>query len=193
MEDMSPDLGGLGQELRQLRKSRGLRIADLAARMQRSTGWISQVERGRSRVGYEDLAAFAHGFEISVSQLFRRGLGETVADDRVARQDDRRAIETGAAGIVADLLAADAEVGLEMYRSVVAGRAAARQSVRRKGLQMGYIESGRIDFWFDGKHRELAQGDSFRIKGESLDWLNPYPDPCTLIWVLAPLVRGDDG
>ncbi len=41
MEDMLPDLGGLGQELRQLRKSRGLRIADLAARMQRSTGWIN--------------------------------------------------------------------------------------------------------------------------------------------------------
>ncbi|WP_204280716.1 helix-turn-helix domain-containing protein, partial [Serratia marcescens] len=42
-------LANLGEEIRRLRRSRGLRVTELAARIDRSVGFVSQIERGLSK------------------------------------------------------------------------------------------------------------------------------------------------
>ena len=106
MSVMDEVRSGLGTDLRRLRKSKGLRIADLAALTNRSTGWISQVERGRSRLDYEDLKILAQAFELPLSQLFRRDGAVLAPEDTVLRADQRRALSADNSGAIGHQLAA---------------------------------------------------------------------------------------
>ncbi len=36
------------------------------------------------------------------------------------------------------------------------------------------------------KEFTVSAGDSFRIKGEAHRWANPFSEPCSIIWVIAP-------
>ena len=49
----------LARDIRALRKARGLTLAEIGARLGRSVGWLSQVERGLSIPSLGDLRAFA--------------------------------------------------------------------------------------------------------------------------------------
>ena len=60
----------LGADLRALRKARGLSLADLAASLKRSVGWLSQVERDLSEPSIDDLRMIAQHLGIPISMLF---------------------------------------------------------------------------------------------------------------------------
>ena len=49
----------LAQDIRALRKARGLTLAEAALKLGRSIGWLSQVERGISIPSIEDMRLFA--------------------------------------------------------------------------------------------------------------------------------------
>ena len=49
----------IGAEIRDLRKARGLTLEDLAGRIGRSVGYVSQVERGISPLTIPNLKAIA--------------------------------------------------------------------------------------------------------------------------------------
>ena len=49
----------LGQDLRVLRKRRGMTLVEVAEAMGRSVGWLSQVERNLSEPSLDELGEFA--------------------------------------------------------------------------------------------------------------------------------------
>ena len=49
----------VGTDLRALRKARGLTLSELALKVGRSVGWLSQIERGLSTPGIADLRRLA--------------------------------------------------------------------------------------------------------------------------------------
>ncbi|EPX84879.1 Cupin domain protein [Rubellimicrobium thermophilum DSM 16684] len=58
--------------------------------------------------------------------------------------------------------------------------------MQRPTQEVGYVESGRLDLTVAGRLHRLGPGDSFRLRGEPFQWANPHPEPCTVIWVIAP-------
>ena len=60
----------LGDDLRALRKTRGLTLTDVATRLDCSIGWLSQVERGQSNAGIDTLKDLAALYEVPVSLFF---------------------------------------------------------------------------------------------------------------------------
>jgi transcriptional regulator with XRE-family HTH domain len=66
----SGESGSIGAILRTLRKSRGLTLADLSLAIERSQGWISQVERGLSDISLTDLRRFAEVFDVPIGLFF---------------------------------------------------------------------------------------------------------------------------
>ncbi|MEL2319329.1 helix-turn-helix transcriptional regulator, partial [Klebsiella pneumoniae] len=54
-------LDQVGEEIRRLRRSRGMAIRDLAEKIDRSVGLVSQIERGISRPSLKDLYAISVG------------------------------------------------------------------------------------------------------------------------------------
>ena len=50
---------GVGADLRAVRKARGLTLTELAHRVGRSIGWLSQIERNLRAPGIDDLRRLA--------------------------------------------------------------------------------------------------------------------------------------
>ncbi|MEM8592690.1 MAG: helix-turn-helix domain-containing protein [Pseudomonadota bacterium] len=178
----------LGADLRALRKARGLTLQGLAARLGRSVGWLSQVERDLSEPSVSDLRQLAAALDVSVSSLFRTDA--TTADDAgyVVRASARRPIGSREAGLVEELLSPDLTDDFEMLRSVFEPGAALAIPVRRPTQEVGYLMEGKLDLWIAGGLHKLETGDSFRVRGEPFRWANPYDETCVVIWVIAPPV-----
>ncbi len=186
MRDEFPDKDRtLGADLRALRLSRGLTLSVLASRLGRSVGWLSQVERDISQPDVADLRQIAAALDVSLSSLFRVAAAPD-EQGHIVRSSARRPIGSREAGLVEELLSPDLTDAFEMVRSTFEPGARLATPVVRPTQEVGYIVSGRIDLTIAGRLYHLREGDSFRIRGEPFSWMNPYPDPCVAIWVIAP-------
>jgi transcriptional regulator with XRE-family HTH domain len=178
----------LGADLRALRKARGLTLSDLATTLGRSVGWLSQVERDKSEPSISDLRQMAKVLDVSVSSLFRQDATPVDEQGYIVRVNTRRPIGSREAGLVEELLSPDLTDDFEMLHSTFEPGAKLDEPNSRPTQEVGYIISGRLDLEISNRHFSLKTGDSFRIRGERYRWSNPYPDPCKVIWVIAPPV-----
>jgi len=177
----------LGADIRALRKARGLTLSDLAERLGKSVGWLSQVERDISEPSIDDLRLLASQLDVSMSSLFRTkaAAGE---EGYVVRKDARRPIGSREAGLVEELLSPDLTDDFEVVHSTFEPNAERRVDTSRPTQEVGYIVSGKLELWIKDQKFHLKPGDSFRIRGETYRWRNPHSEPCVAIWVIAPPV-----
>ncbi|MEL6572740.1 MAG: helix-turn-helix domain-containing protein [Pseudomonadota bacterium] len=185
--DIPPHTRTLGADLRALRKARGLTLAALAVKLEKSVGWVSQVERDISAPSMADLRGFAEILDVSVSSLFRTAAapGE---EGLIVRADARRPLGARVAGSTEQLLSPDLTDDFEMIHTVFEPHAALMEPVARPTQEVGYVVSGQLDLTINGDKFHMNAGDSFRIRGQSYTWANPHDDPCLVIWVIAPPV-----
>ena len=184
---MPNDAETLGADLRALRRARGLTLQDMAQALGRSVGWLSQVERGMSEPGVTDLRHIARHLDVSVSSLFRVNAVEG-EEGYVVCGGAHRPIGSREAGLVESLLSPDLTDDFEMVHSTFEAGSEIAEPVTRPTQEVGYILSGKLDLWIDGRDFSLHAGDSFRVRGEPFRWMNPYTEPCVAIWVIAPPV-----
>ena len=104
------------------------------------------------------------------------------------RADGRRAIGKQDGGLVETLVSPDLTDDFEVIHSIFAPGAALGRPVARPTTEVGYLVSGRLDLWIEDGAFTVAAGDSFRIRGDSYRWANPYDAPAVAIWVISPPV-----
>lgn len=178
----------LGRDLRALRKARGLTLQDLGQALDRSVGWLSQVERDLSEPSVTDLRHIAAALDVSVSSLFRADATLAAEAGHIVRKGARRPIGSRTAGLVEELLSPDLTDDFEVVHSTFEPQSEIAEPVKRPTQEVGYVISGKLDIEIAGKGFSLNAGDSFRIKGEPMRWMNPYAAPAVVIWVIAPPV-----
>jgi len=178
----------LGADLRAIRKARGVTLADLAERLGRSVGWLSQVERDLSDPSITDLRHIAAQLDVSVSMLFTHASVPSKEAGYVVRHGSRRRIGSRETGLVEELLSPDLTDEFEVVHSTFEPHSEIGEAVARPTQEVGYLVSGRLDLWIAGRKFTILPGDSFRIKGEMHRWSNPYDEPAVAIWVIAPPV-----
>lgn len=183
-----PQSGTLGADLRALRKARGVTLARLAASLGRSVGWLSQVERDLSEPSITDLRHIARALDVPVSLLFGQAEAPAEETGHIVRRAARRRIGSGTAGLVEELLSPDLTDDFEMVHSTFEPRSRIGEVVTRPTQEVGYLISGRLDLVISGRRFSVGPGDSFRIRGEPFEWINPYDEPAVAIWVIAPPV-----
>ena len=189
MHHDTPDQPGtLGADLRALRKARGLTLVDVAERMNRSVGWLSQVERDKSQLSIADLRRLASMYEVSVSMLFRHAAAPAHEAGHVVRHTARRPIGATIDGLTEELLSPDLTDDFEMVHSTFAPGSRLDEAVERPTQEVAWQVSGRLDVEIAGRTHSIGPGDSFRIRGEPFRWANPYDQPAVAIWVIAPPV-----
>ena len=183
-----PRAAGVGADLRAIRKARGWTLNDLACRVGRSLGWLSQVERGLTEPTIRDLRRLADALGQPLSLFF----GSPPAPDHergyVVRWDARRGLGSAEEGLTEMLLSPDLGGSFEIVRSVFDPGAELREFVSRPTEEAGYLISGRLDIWIGERHFELNPGDSFRFEREPYRWHNRGTEPAIAIWVIAPPV-----
>ncbi|MDU9003009.1 helix-turn-helix domain-containing protein [Sedimentitalea todarodis] len=178
----------LGADLRALRKVRGITLAELAESLGRSVGWLSQVERDLSDPSVTDLRHIAARLGVPVSMLFAHAPAPADESGYIVRTGARRPIGSSPAGLVEELLSPDLTDDFEMVHSTFEPHSRIGEVVTRATQEVGYLVSGKLDLVISGRHFTIDPGDSFRIRGEPFEWINPYDDPAVAIWVIAPPV-----
>ena len=185
MADVSSRIGG---DLRALRKARGLTLMELAQKVGRSVGWLSQIERNLSTPGIDDLRRLAGALDQPMSLFF--GAPEAPEGERghIVRADNWRNLGTSEARLVEQLLSPDLGGSFEIVRSVFAPGAELPEMNTRPTEEAGYIISGQLELQVGERTFLLNPGDSFRFRREPHRWRNPGSEPCIAIWVIAPPV-----
>lgn len=178
----------LGADLRALRRTRGLTLQHLADRLNRSVGWLSQVERDLSDPSITDLRHLAEALDVSVSMLARHEAATGPEEGRIVRQGTRRPIGSRVTGLVEELLSPDLTDDFEMVHSTFEAQSEIGETVTRPTQEVGYLLSGKLDLIMGEDRFTIHPGDSFRIRGEPFRWANPYDEAAVAIWVIAPPV-----
>jgi transcriptional regulator with XRE-family HTH domain len=174
----------LGADIRAIRTAKSVRLMALAQKLGRSVGWLSQVERDLSQPSFEDLRDIADALDVPVSLFF----GEPTApeDERglIVRHNQRRKIGSRE-GLTETLISPDLTDNFEVVHSVFAP-GASNQITQRATQEIGYILSGTLHIWIDGKDFTVTDGDSFRIRNQPYRWHNTTKTPVVALWVISP-------
>jgi len=182
------DLETLGADIRALRKSRDLTLVDMAERLGRSVGWLSQVERDKSEPTISDLRQIGEVLGVPMSMLFGHASVPAGEQGYVVRAGARRPMGGSTEGLIEELLSPDLTDDFEMVHSTFQPQSEMQVPANRPTQEVGYIISGRLDLRIGDRSFSVGPGDSFRIRGEEYQWSNPHDAPCVAIWVIAPPV-----
>ncbi|AZV78062.1 XRE family transcriptional regulator [Parasedimentitalea marina] len=188
MNSQAPLTASLGADIRALRKTRGLTLNDMATRLDRSVGWLSQVERDLSEPTISDLRQIAGCLDVPMSMLFGHTNAPHNEQGYVVRAGARRPIGASEEGLIEELLSPDLTDDFEMVHSTFQAHSKMQTPADRPTQEVGYIISGQLDLVIGGRAFTVGAGDSFRIRHEPYQWANPYAEPAVAIWVIAPPV-----
>ncbi|MCF6320171.1 MAG: XRE family transcriptional regulator [Rhizobiaceae bacterium] len=178
----------LGNDIRALRKSRGLTLIEFGEQLGRSVGFISQLERGISEPSISDLRKIAALFGVPISLFFGQNEGDPAEHGFIVRAGSRRKLGGEGSALVEELLSPDLGGSFEIIRSEFAPGAERTRLLTRDTQEAGYIVSGNLDLEIDGKWFELGPGDSFRFNAVPMRWRNKGSTKAVAIWVISPPV-----
>ena len=185
MPDDMQVVASLGADIRSLRKARKLTLVALADALDRSVGWLSQVERGKSKPRMADLLRMAEVLDVSINSFLKTGASEG-EEGLIVRAASRRPIGNRTKGLVEGLLSPDLTDDFEVIHSSFAPHSALEEPLTRPTQEVCFVIRGRFEIWIDDQHFRLVAGDSFRLRGQSFRWANPYDETCDIVWVMAP-------
>ncbi|MGB0412444.1 MAG: helix-turn-helix domain-containing protein [Pikeienuella sp.] len=180
--------GGVGADLRALRKSRGVKLADLAEATGRSIGWLSQVERGLSVPTINDLRLLAEKLDAPLSLFFGDQSAPREERGYIVRGSAGRSLGAPEGGLTEMLLSPDLGGAFEIVRSVFDPGAQIDAPQQRPTEEAGYLVTGELMLWIGDQMFHLHAGDAFRFRGEPYRWRNPGEAEAVVIWVIAPPV-----
>ena len=183
--DFRQSSGQIGNDIRALRQGRHWTLSDLAGRLNRSVGWLSQVERGTSEPTLADIRIIAELFSLPVSFFFSHS-EPSDESSYIVRAETRRKMRDDDKQLTEELLSPDLGGSFELVRSVFAPGAASAGVVNRPTEEAGYIIKGRLEMTIAGKVYDLGPGDSFAFAGEDFSWANRGTEDAVVIWVIAP-------
>ena len=179
----------IGADIRDLRKARGLTLEDLAAKIGRSVGYVSQVERGISPLTIPNLKAIAGILGVGVNWFFR---GETSHDpqekDIIVRKDNRPRLTFPGTGVSEELLSPKLNGMFEMILGTFKpGAETGDAKYAQTGEEGGMVITGELELIIDGVSHHLKAGDAFSFPlSAPHKSRNPTNQETTVLWVVAP-------
>lgn len=177
----------VGDDIRSLRKSRGLTLTQLAEKVARSVGWLSQVERGQTTPSVRDLGSVAETLGVNISFFFRSAGRAAEERGLVLRAEDRTSIGSNESGLLEELLSPSLSGSFEMIRSTFAPRSSSGGARRaRQKEDGGVLISGSLTLIVGGTEMLLKAGDSFQFSDMEYAWRNDTDEPAVAIWVISP-------
>lgn len=179
----------IGRQIRELRRSRGIKLSDLATKVNRSIGNISEIERGLSPLTITVLQDIAEALGVTISWFFSgNAVAPTHERDLVVRKGNRRSINFAGAGTTEELLSPSLESRFIVIETTFSPGSGTGEKHRvRKGEEAGVVISGQLELNVEGQVYLLEAGDSFSLKGEGSHLCrNPGETDTVVMWVISP-------
>ena len=182
------DTTGIGQQIRDLRKARGITLEALARQIDKSTAWVSLVERNRTELSISSLKGIAEALGMQISWFFQ-AQGETPERERpyIVRRDNRRQLALHSTGMHEELLSPGLNGESELVMTTFQPGASGGETVERDAEECGLVLEGRLGLSIGDEEFELGAGDSFTIpRGSAHRSWNPGEQTTRVVWVITP-------
>lgn len=180
----------IGQQIRDLRKAKGITLSTMAQKIGRSVGYLSQIERGVSALPIPLLQSVSEILDVNITWFFHSDAEQPLHElGHVVRAGSRRQIDFSGTGIHEELLSPSLSGELLMILSTFSPQVATDHEVRkRKGEEAGYLRAGQLELTIGEKKFHLHEGDSFSITGDDPHSIkNPSgTEDAVVVWVITP-------
>src|SRR5579883_261828 len=177
----------VGRQIRELRRVKRMSLQQLSSAVGVSVGYLSQVERDRSKLPLGVLRRICDVLGIQVSWFFQQAAPEIESERGiVVRQVNRRLLSFTATKIREELLSPNLSGPLELMMSTWEPGADSGE-LEHEGVEAGVILSGRLELYVDDRCFLLEAGDSFSFKSTDRHRTrNPTEQTTTAVWVVTP-------
>lgn len=179
----------LGRKMRQIRKSRGLSLQNVAQRAGLSVGLISQIERGLTSPSIRSLRQLGFALDVPVEQFFSQTEPPNAYEEgHIVRPRHRRVLNLSHTGITTELISPDSGGALQMFiANIEPGGTSGPEFDVHEGEEAGLVLAGRLELWLGDKHYLLEEGDSFRFSSQTPHrYGNPGIMTSRIQWVITP-------
>ncbi|MBT4889173.1 MAG: helix-turn-helix transcriptional regulator [Rhodospirillales bacterium] len=179
----------VGDQIRDLRKAQNLTITDLAEKLGRSVGYISQIERNISPVAIDRLKEIAEAMGVQISWFFQgRTEGPEEERDMIVRRGNRRHLTFTGSGLREELLSPNLSGDFEMIMTTYEPQATTGEELYARPCQeAALVIEGRLQVWIGERTFILEEGDTMTFNGlEPHSSANPDDTPARVVWVMSP-------
>lgn len=175
----------IGPRLREIRKERGLTLADVARGTGLTKGFISLLERNEAAPSVATLLRICEFLDIRVGSLFDEEVSTSVVR-RAKRGEDL----FGGFGITDMLLTPPDQRFLEMIESEIdpGGKSGDEPHSFNADAEVIFILRGMLDVTSGHEHFRLRRGDALTLAPrEPHAWVNPSKtQTATVLWIITP-------
>ena len=196
--DLDNPLDNLGDEIRQLRKVRGITLEQMVERTGKSLGFLSQVERNLTRPSVAALQDISEALGVHIGWFFPADSAEQPESERpyVVRAANRRRLSYSALsgteylGLTDHLLSThlNGELALGISR-YAPGASTGDDPYDHRGEEAGLVLEGTLELTIDDKVFLLEPGDSFSFASSHPHrFANPSGEQDTVVvWANTPI------
>lgn len=150
-----------GSMIRKARKSRKMRLADLAEKTRLSVSFLSQVERGMINPSINSLRKIALALDTTLSSFFDE---PQLNNGPVVRKEDRRVLIQKDSRLTYQLLSSDRDHRIEfLLTRLEVGASSASSPMAHKGDEAALVLQGGCTFELGNDRYNLREGDSIYI------------------------------
>ncbi|MBM7062655.1 helix-turn-helix transcriptional regulator [Pseudomonas sp. UL073] len=184
--DKQDEIEGLAILIRDLRKHKNVTLGELAERVERSVGFLSQVERGLSRPTVADLTAISEALGVPTTYFY--SLSKPRELSWVTRPDERRTLYY-AGGITDVLVSPSMSAGFSMLDSILEpGATSGEGHLNDSSEQGGFVLEGELTVWLGDSEQPavLGRNDSFQLPAHAqFRYANLTDKPTRVLWVFT--------
>lgn len=174
----------LAQIIRDLRKRKKVTLQQLAERIERSIGFVSQIERGLSQPSVEDLHAIGLALEVPSTYFVEQAVSPH--PQWLTHPGERRTLSY-ARGITDQVISPALSKQFIMLETLLEpGSDTGERSIIDSVEQGGYVLEGELTLWINEEQLHLSPGDAFQIaSGVSCRYANRSNSNTKVLWVYS--------
>jgi transcriptional regulator with XRE-family HTH domain len=168
----------IGSHLRALRLERGESLAQVAAAVDISTGFLSNLERSQTGVSVGIMHRLAHHYGTTLSEFYY----QADSPGPLVPKTHRRLLSSSDGVRMEEL--AWGNIVMEPHIFHVAPGKGNPEYYTHQGQEFLYLIKGRITIVLDDKEYKLSPGDSFYFESSIRHrWRNPGKSEAVVLWV----------
>ena len=176
----------IGTRLKDLRKSKGMSIAELSEKSNVSTGLISQIERNLVVPSVVNLYRIAQALDTDINYFFENGRSR---EAKITRRGDHKRMITDQGHGIYELFTSsrDGHI-LDLVRvTLKGGEEYSHEMVTHEGEECGFVVKGIMTVLLDGREYRLYEGDSIYFRSTiPHKYLNNDLEDCVSVWAMTP-------
>ncbi len=177
----------IGERIKKKRNEKDFSLRELAAKVDLSASFLSQIEQGKASPSIENLKKIANYLEVKVSYLIEEE-DESLGSFHIKKEDRKYVESIDSKTSIALLTSSKIEKNMEpiMYE-IKPGGESGRGFFNHTGEEFIYIIEGTLDIYIEDQLTTLNEGDSFYFKS-SLNhrFKNNGKKLTKAIWVVTP-------